>query len=84
MFVKENPDGEKTKSSGIRWNSDVFEWDKKVKEMLSKVVLYLDWIIFFVAQLWWATFKIIFGVIFVRKTHESCLESQIEPCSVAV
>ena len=31
--------------------------------------------IFSVAQPWWATFKISFGVIFVGKTHKSFLKS---------
>ena len=39
-------------------------------------------VIFIVTQPWWAIFKISFVVIFTKKTHESFLKSQIEPCPI--
>ena len=46
--------------------------------MLLKAILgNLVWKIFFIAQLWVATFKIRFAVIFISKTHQSFYK--IEP-----
>ena len=35
--------------------------------------------IFFVDQPWWMKFKISFAVIFIKKTQESFLKTEIEP-----
>ena len=53
---------------------------KKVQKLPFKVVLDdLEWKIFFVTEPWWATLKISFAVIFIRKANESFLKVKWNP-----
>ena len=59
MYFKNIPFLEK--SSGTKYKSYVFQLDEKVNEIRFKTVLSdLDWKSFFIAQIWWAVFKISF------------------------
>ena len=52
------------------YKKQIWRFPVKVKEMLFKGILGdLEWKIFLIDQPWWATFRVSFADIFVRKTH---------------